>query len=463
MAQKNEIPILLTALLITLTIIGGIGFILFRSSPDPIQDNFPSVDDANRNLPKLISSGSTILVPGTDNEAKQFAAKAIAEGNNTEAIRLFSNYLWVNPNDPEALIYFNNLQAISHNPLKIAVVVPIGSNLNISQEMLRGSAQAQNEINKRGGINGRYLHITIANDSNQPETAKQIAQALVKNSEILAVVGHNASNASLIAAPIYQNNKLVMVNPTSFANGISDVGDHIFRVVPTVSSSAKSLVQKFSKNNRKIAICYDSQAPDGVSFQQEFVANLLAQGLRQAPTVCDLNDPSLNSQTEIAEAVNSGADSLLILPHIDRLQKAYDLAKANKGKLSLYGNSTLATIKTLEQGKASQGLTLVVPWSSKTIKNMRFAQSARQLWGGDVSWRSAGNYDATYTVATGLKQSQNRQGLQEALESPNFISTTTNGEVKFLPNGDRAGQGIIVQVKPSSSHPTGYDFIPLPP
>ena len=463
MAQKNEIPILLTALLITLTIIGGIGFILFRLSPDPIQGNFSSMDDANRNLSKLISSGSTILVPGTDNEAKQFAAKAIAEGNNTEAIRLFSNYLWVNPNDPEALIYFNNLQAISHNPLKIAVVVPIGSNLNISQEMLRGSAQAQNEINKRGGINGRYLHITIANDSNQPETAKQIAQALVKNSEILAVVGHNASNASLSAAPIYQNNKLVMVNPTSFANGISDVGDHICRVVPTVSSSAKSLVQKFSKNNRKIAICYDSQAPDGVSFQQEFVANLLAQGLRQAPTVCDLNDPSLNSQTEIAEAVNSGADSLLILPHIDRLQKAYDLAKANKGKLSLYGNSTLATIKTLEQGKASQGLTLVVPWSSKAIENMRFAQAARQLWGGDVSWRSAGNYDATYTVATGLKQSQNRQGLQEALESPNFISTTTNGEVKFLPNGDRAGQGIIVQVKPSSSHPTGYDFIPLSP
>jgi branched-chain amino acid transport system substrate-binding protein len=153
----------------------------------------------------------------------------------------------------------------------------------------------------------------------------------------------------------------------------------------------------------------------------------------------------------------------LILPHIDRLHKAFDLAKANKGKLSLYGNSTLATIKTLEQEKASQGLTLVVPWSSKTIENMSFAQAARQLWGGDVSWRSAGNYDATHTVATGLKQSQNRQGLQKALESPNFISKTINGEVKFLSNGDRAGQATIVQVKPSSSHPTGYDFMPVMP
>jgi len=362
MAQKSEIPILLMALLITLTIIGAIGFILFRLSPNSGQNNSSSVDDPNRNLSKLISSGSTILVPGTNNEAKQFAAKAIAEGNNPEATRLLSEYLQEDANDPEALIYLNNLQAISHTPLKIAVVVPIGSNLNIAQEMLRGSAQAQNEINQKGGIEGRYLHITIANDSNQSETAKQIAQALVNTPEILAVVGHNASNASLSAAPIYQNNKLVMVNPTSFANGISDVGDHIFRVVPTVSSSAKSLVKKISKNNQKIAICYDSQAPDGVSFKQEFVANLLAEGLRkQAPTVCDLNAPSLNSQTKIAEAINSGADSLLILPHIDRLHKAFDLAKANKGKLSLYGNSTLATIKTLEQEKASQGLTLVVP------------------------------------------------------------------------------------------------------
>ena len=334
MAQKNEIPILLMALSVTLIIIGGLGFGLFSLWPNGGKQGLSNMDDANGNLSKLISSGSTILVPGANNEAKQFAAKAIAEGNNPEAIRLLTDYLRENSNDPEALIYLNNLQSISHNPLKIAVVVPIGSNLNISQEMLRGSAQAQNEINKRGGINGRYLHITIANDSNQPETAKQIAQALVKNSEILAVVGHNASNASLSAAPIYQNNKLVMVNPTSFANGISDVGDYIFRVVPNVSLSAKSLVKKFSKTNKKIAICYDSQAPDGVSFQQEFVVNLLAEGLRQAPTVCDLNDPSFNSETEITEAINSGADSLLMLPHIDRLQKAYDLAKANKGKLS---------------------------------------------------------------------------------------------------------------------------------
>ena len=80
------------------------------------------------------------MIPGQDNEAKLFAAKAIADGNTTEAIALLSEYLKKYSNDPEAWIYLNNTQAIDHNPLKIAVVVPVGSNLNIAQEMLRGAA-----------------------------------------------------------------------------------------------------------------------------------------------------------------------------------------------------------------------------------------------------------------------------------------------------------------------------------
>lgn len=82
----------------------------------------------------------------------------------------------------------------------------------------------------------------IADDSNEPDIAKQVAQTLVNNPDIIAVVGHNASNASLSAAPIYQSNKLVMVNPTSFANGLADIGNYIFRVVPTAQVAARSLV-----------------------------------------------------------------------------------------------------------------------------------------------------------------------------------------------------------------------------
>lgn len=466
MTKKNDTPALITALLITLLILlGGYWFIWplingGTGSRSRTGNNAFWTLSIPDNLKGRLSTGSIALVPGANNEAKQFAAKAIADGNNSEAIKLLSDYLQKNPNDPEAWIYRNNLEALSHNPLKIAVVVPIGSNLNIAQEMLRGAAQAQTEINKKGGINGgQYLQIAIADDSNDPVIAPKIAQALVDNPEILAIVGHNASNASLPAAKIYQAGKLVMVNPTSFANGIPDVGDYIFRVVPNIRFTAQSLVSNVIKTHKKTAICYDSQAPDGVSFQQEFVAELLKQGGQLAPIVCDLSDSSFKPQAKILEAIQGGAGNLLILPHIDRLQNAYDLAEKNNGRLKLYGNSTLATIKTLENGKSTQGLTIAVPWSPKNPANSVFAQNARQFWGGDVSWRTAGDYDAVFTVATGLGLGQTRSTLQNSLQKPGFIAATPNGEVKFLPNGDRIGQATIVQVKPSQSHQTGYDFV----
>ncbi len=457
MTHKNETPILITALLITLAIIGG-GYWLWSNNT---QKN-ASKSSTTIDLTTRMSDGKNILVPGADNEAKLFAAKAIAEGDNAKALQLLSDYLQKHPNDPEAQIYLNNLQALDHNPLKIALVLSI-DNLNIGQEMLRGAAQAQTEINQKGGINQRHLHITIANDSNEAKIAEQVAQTLINNPEIMAVVGHNASNASIAAAPIYQKGQIVMVNPTSLANGISDFGDYIFRVVPNISFSAKALAQKVKNQSQKIAICYDSQAPDSVSFQQEFIAELLAQGKPVAPTICDLSSPALNPSTKIEEAIKNGADSLLLSPHIDRLDKAYQLAQANQRKLKLYGSNTLATIKTLQQGKIIQGLILSVPWNPKTTENFPYAQAARQRWGGDVSWRTAGTYDATTVVATGLQTNPTRQGLQQTLSQPTFVSQTLNGKVKFLPNGDRADKAIIVQVKPSSSHETGYDFFPLSP
>jgi branched-chain amino acid transport system substrate-binding protein len=384
------------------------------------------------------------------------------EGNKDQAIQLLSDYLQNHPNDPEAQIYLNNLKSLDRNPLKIALVLSI-ENLNIGQEMLRGAAQAQTEINQAGGVNGRYLHIMIVNDGNKPEISTQVAQELSQNPEILAVVGHNASNASIAAAPVYQKAQLVMVNPTSLANGISDTGDYIFRVVPSIGSSAKALAQIVKQQSQKVSICYDSQAPDSVSFQQEFVANLLANGKQPAATICDFSDPAFDPVAEIKEAVSQGADSLLLAPYIDRLNKAYEIAQANQNKLQLYGSNTLATIKTLQQGQLVQNLILVSVWSPKVQSNQAFAKAARKRWGGDVSWRTAGVYDAVYAIAAGLRDNPTRLGLQQALSSDRFSASSLNGSIQFLPNGDRAGEAVLIQVRPSPIHQTSFDFFPLSP
>ena len=438
-----------------------IAFGAFKFIPHLFKGGNPDTPTSG-SIDTRLSLGNKILVQSQTTAGKQAGVKAFADGNYKEAVKNFQASLQQNRNDPETVIYLNNAKVSDDNPLKIAVSVPIGSNQNVAQEILRGVAQAQEEVNARGGINGAGLQVLIANDDNSPDVAKEVAIGFANDPKILAVIGHNASNASLAAAPTYQEKKLVMVTPTSFANNLSGFGSYIFRTVPAIQSMAAPLAEYMVKQAGKtnVAICYDSQAPDNVSFKDEFVASFSALGGKVVPAVCDFSTPTFNSSASVADAVSKGAQGLMIAPHIDRIDRAIDLARANQGKLALYGSTTLYTFQTVKDGqKDVDGLILSVPWHPDTNPNNPFSKNASQRWGGIVNWRTATSFDAAQAIIGGLLKSNTREGLQQALRNPNFSAIGASEDVRFLPAGDRSGKPILVQVQRQGND---YKFVALP-
>lgn len=424
---------------------------------------FRSADPDPSSLQNRISSGERILVRAAATPEKQAGVMAVAAGSPATAMGQFQDSLLKHRNDPETLIYFNNLLA-HDSKFKIAVNVPIGSNLNVAEEILRGVAQAQDEINRsRGGsLKQMRLQVQIVDDENNPQLAQQLATHLVQDSQILAVVGHNASNASLAAAPIYQQGGLVMISPTSFSNQLSGLGSYIFRTVAASRFMADPLAQYAVKTAGKtrIAVCYDSQAPDNLSFKDEFIASLLAQGGRLVPIDCNLADPGFDPTSIINRAVSSAAEGLLITSHVDRLERAIALAQVNRGRLALFGSPTLYTIKTLEQGRDwVNGLVLPAVWHPQAHPANSFQQEARRRWGGKVNWRTATAYDATRAIVTAFRPGMTRSDLQQALRSPGFVAQGAGEAVQFLPSGDRLGKVLLVQVK---SGPSGSNFVLQP-
>ncbi|MEK0194890.1 MAG: ABC transporter substrate-binding protein [Oscillatoriales cyanobacterium] len=406
-----------------------------------------------------ISLGNQILVTSQTTPEKQAGVTAFAKGDYKEAVQKFQASLQQNRNDPETVIYLNNARVSDRTFLKIAVSVPSGSNPNIAQEILRGVAQAQDEINAKGGINGAGLQVEIVNDNNLPEVAKEVAAALANDQKILAVIGHNDSTASLAAAPIYQEKKLVMITPTSSTNNLSGFGSYIFRTVLNSGSTTAPLAEYIVKQAGKanIAFCYDSQAAGSASFNDEFIASLSASAGRLVPIVCDLSTPTFNPNTAIADAVSQGAQGLMLSPYIDRIDRAIDVALANQGKLALYSSSSLYTFQTLKDGqKDVDGLVLPVPWHPDTNPGSTFPKNASQRWGGVVNWRTATSFDATQAVIAGLRKSTTREGLKQAFKTDGFSATGASEDVKFLPTGDRAGSPILVQIKAVGK--TGYNF-----
>ena len=103
-------------------------------------DASPSGPSPSGTIANRISLGNQILLTSQTTAAKEAGVKAFAKGDYQGAVQNFQASLQQNRNDPETIIYLNNATASKGSFLKIAVSVPIGSNPNVAQEILRGVA-----------------------------------------------------------------------------------------------------------------------------------------------------------------------------------------------------------------------------------------------------------------------------------------------------------------------------------
>jgi branched-chain amino acid transport system substrate-binding protein len=451
--QKN---LLLILYVVTLCVFApGIYYVSNRHS----QEDSSNVDSVEQR----ISLGDKILVTAHSNLAKQTGVTAFDQGDYAAAQESFSSSLQSDRNDPETRIYLNNtIAAKTKDNYRIAVSVPIGGDLDVAQEILRGVAQAQDQVNRQGGINGKLMMVEITNDDNDPKIAEQIASKLVEDKKILAVVGHNASNASIAAAPIYQEGGMVMITPTSSAETLSKIGDYIFRTSPGTRDLTEPLAEYAvnTLDKTKIAICLDSGAEASVSFSENFTWAVYNSGGKIIPIDCDLSGDLLTSQIP-SKAVSQGADALLLNPSVRRVDQALEIAAANNDRLTLLGNHSLNTYKTLKDGQNNvNGMVLAVAWYPPKSSNS-FTQDAQILWGGAVNWRTAMAYDATQSLSKAIASGAERPKIQQTLVNPEFFAPGATSNIDFLPSGDRNLRGALIKVQPGKQSGTGYDFVAL--
>jgi branched-chain amino acid transport system substrate-binding protein len=416
---------------------------------------------------RRFSLGDKILITADSSIDKQEGVKLFQQGRFLEAVSRFEAALNQSRNDPESRIYLNNARAAAKaNPVKIAVSAPIGGNVNVAKEILRGAAQYQYEINGGKGIQGRGLQILVADDENDPDVAEQIAVSLSEDKSVLAVIGHQSSDTSIAAAPIYQKAGVVMISPTSYARQLSSIGNFIFRTTPN-SYAIASRLARYTVNTlhyQKVAICIDTQSQASASYRDDFIAAFYEQGGQITRTMCDFSSADFNPNTIASQAIRDGASGLLLVPPVERLGRAIDVMQANKGKIPLLGGPSMYTFEILQKGLVNaNGMTLAVAWAPSEAKGSSYSAIAQKLWGGSGSWRTAMAYDAVKSVVTGLQRAQNRKQLQETLSNPEFTIPGATGIIQFMPTGDRNKAGTLVKILPGKNSGVGYDFVTVKP
>jgi branched-chain amino acid transport system substrate-binding protein len=424
----------------------------------------PLVKPQSQSKQERISGGEKVLIINKEAINKRAGAVAYAKGDFTTAVNSLDTSRKINRNDPETLIYLNNARIgnkISHN---IAIAVPIGHNTDIANEILRGTAQAQDEINQAGGIKGIPLKAIIINDENNPQVASEVADAVVKNSSVLGVVGHFGSDATLEAAKVYQKGQLVVISPTSTSIKLSGFGNYVFRTVANDKLAGESLGQYMTTQGwQKAAIFFNSDSDYSKSLTEEFTTALQN---KQGKIVkkFDLASSTFKAKDNLEEAMNLGAEVVALFPSSKYRDQALKVARVTPSRLRLLGGDSLYQKDTLEQGKDNVlDMVVAVSWHGEANSQAEFTKNADRLWGADVNWRSAMAYDATKALIAALQQNPTRSGVQKALSATNFSAQGASGVVNFLQTGDRNGPIQLVKIirDENSRSGTGYDFVPL--
>ena len=425
-----------------------------------------------------LSCGEEILV-GDPVPEKQQGVNAFAAGKYQQAVPMLEK-AWEKQHDPETLIYLNNARLAAQNveAHTIAIAAPINNqslnSLDTAQELLRGVAQVQDEVNRKRKTNDPGLKVLIANDFNDPAKGKDIAQTLVSKGDVLAVIGHFASDVTLKALPVYQQQNVVIISPGSTSEDLSTAPNSnqvFFRTVPTTSVNGQALASYLLNQARQqtAAVFFDPTSNFSSSLRDQFRINFSGGG-GQVVKEFYLSDPLLQASTAIDQARQQGATALVILPDANinprTFEKASKLIKANQGRYWIMGGNTLYSPKTLEftGQEALKRLVLVVPWHHLSSPNPEFAQAAQKLWGGEVSSRTALAYDAASALITVLEKlpHPSRTRVQKALADPAFQATGATGIVSFKANGNRKEPVVEwVKVVPSKCSLYGFRFIPV--
>lgn len=92
-----------------------------------------------------------------------------------------------------------------------------------------GIQMAIEEVNARGGIQGKNIKLYIYDDQGIPENAAKAAEQLIEKQKIVALIGASASSRSLLMAPIAQAKKIPMIAFSSTHPKLTQIGDYIFR------------------------------------------------------------------------------------------------------------------------------------------------------------------------------------------------------------------------------------------
>lgn len=166
--------------------------------------------------------------------------------------------------------------------IKIAVAGPFTGPVAQYGDMQKiGALMAVEQINAKGGVNGKKLEAVLMDEACEPKQAVAVANKIV-NDKIKFVVGHLCSGSTQPASKVYEDEGIIMVTPASTNPTISRQGfKHVFRTIGTDDQQGPAAGEFIAAKvkPKAIAVIHDKQTY-GQGVADEVKKTVEAKGLK---------------------------------------------------------------------------------------------------------------------------------------------------------------------------------------
>ena len=111
------------------------------------------------------------------------------------------------------------------NTVKIGVISSLtGSQAAFGQAHKNGYAIALEELNAKGGINGKKVELDFYDDQSKPDQAVQGVNKLVDQDHVPIILGSYSSESTRAIVPVVTAKQVPLIIPTAVADNIMQTG-----------------------------------------------------------------------------------------------------------------------------------------------------------------------------------------------------------------------------------------------
>jgi len=322
------------------------------------------------------------------------------------------------------------------------------------QSIKNGFVLAADEINAAGGINGNKLNLLFEDEAGKKEQAIDVFKKLIFQDKVLMLFGPTLSNSAQAADPIAQGAKIVVFGTSNTADGITSIGDYVFRNSVTEADVLPETLRVAIKHAgiKKVAVMYGNDDVFTKSGYDNFKKALEKLNI-PVTTTETFAKGDVDFKAQLTKIKGSGADAIVLSALIAEGAPIMVQARQLGIDWPVIGGNGMNSVKVFDLAKgASDNLWVGSPWAlgNETKENMAFIDAYKKKFGAAPDQFAAQAFDAMHIAAQAIGKinlgndlEANRKALRDAL--PNVSHTGATGPFKFQQTMGRDGK------------PAGYD------